>query len=147
MDVKVEVKGLGDLARAFKQVDRELNQEMKRRLKDVVQGVADTAIQRMPHRTGRAQTSVKARASDRGGAIAAGGTAAPYYPFLDFGGSVGRGHVPGVGGSGAIKRSMPDGGRYIYPALIERRDDINKGVEEAVEEVAKQAGFDVWLDF
>lgn len=151
MDVSVKVTGLRELSRAMKQVDTELPKELKARFLVVARRVVGVAQQRMPQRTGRAQASVKARATVRGASIAAGGTAAPYYPWLDFGGSVGRGHRPGAAWSGAVKREwrgLPGGsGRYIYPAIAQERDEIAKQVDEAVADVARQAGFDTWIGF
>lgn len=137
----VKVRGLRELSSAFRKMDVELPKALKGEFLGVAQGIAGKVQQRMPHISGRAQGSVKARASVRGASIAAGGRAAPYYQFLDFGGSTGRGHKPGAAGSGSIKRRFVKGGRYIYPALAEHRDDIEKAVDEAVEKVARSAGF------
>lgn len=139
MTESVKVSGLRELATALRRVDAELPKELKARFLVIAQRVVGDVQQRMPHRSGRAQGSVKARASVRGASIAAGGRAAPYYQWLDFGGSVGRGHHPG--GGGAIKRSMPKGGRYIYPAIAGARDDLGAAVERAVQEAAESAGF------
>lgn len=146
MDVSVKITGLRELSAAFKRIDTDLPKELQAELKKVAEHVVGATQQRMPHRTGRAQRSVKARASTRGASIAAYGTAAPYGHWLDFGGSVGRGHVPGVPWSGAIKREwrgVPRGsGRYLYPAIAESRDAIEEDVDDAVAKVAKRAGFE-----
>lgn len=133
MDVSVKITGLRELGRAFRQMDVDLPKELKAEFLPVAQRVVGVVQQRMPHRSGRAQGSVKARASARGASIAAGGRAAPYYQWLDFGGSVGRNR--------SVKRTMPKGGRYIYPAIAESRDEIVKGADEAVAKVARSAGF------
>lgn len=139
MDVSVKVTGLAELGRAFKQVDAELPKELKTRFLAIAQRVVGDVQQRMPRRSGRAQGSVKARASVRGASIAAGGRAAPYYQFLDFGGTTGRGHTSSGGGS--VKRPFVKGGRYIYPALADQRDEIGAAVDKAIKEAAESAGF------
>ena len=67
-------------------------------------------------------------------------------PWLDFGGSVGRGHKPGAAWSGATRRTWmgrPVGeGRYVYPAISAAREDTINQVEEAIVEAARAAGFE-----
>lgn len=151
VDVSVKVSGLRELGRALKAVDADLPKEIKTRFLPIAKHVVGVVQQRMPHRSGRAQGSVKARATVRGASIAAGGRAAPYYQWLDFGGSVGRGHVPGVPWSGSVKRrwrGVPGGsGRYIYPAIAEERAEIKAAVDKAVKEAAEAAGFKTTLGF
>jgi hypothetical protein len=59
---------------------------------------------------------------------------APYEPWLDFGGRVGRNR--------SIKRDLVQGGRYLYPTIAEHADDISQQAEDAVHDVAQQAGFE-----
>ena len=139
---QVEVRGIRELASAFKQVDAALAGELKSRFLAVAQHVVDIARGKVPSRSGRAAASIKARGRASGASIAFGGTAAPYYPWLDFGGSVGRGHKPGVAWSGAIKRDWNVPGRYVYPAISEARPDTERAVELAVKEAAEGAGFE-----
>lgn len=145
-DVSVKVSGLAAVDRAFRGIDRSLQAELKSELLDVAEGVATDVRSRMPRRKGRAAASVKARASGRRAAIAAGGRAAPYFQWLDFGGSVGRGHRPGVAWSGAIKREwmgVPVGeGRYLYPGIRAKRKDIEQGAGDAVLNAAAANGFE-----
>jgi hypothetical protein len=140
-DVKVEVRGLRELGSAFKAVDAGLPKELKGAFLGIAQRVVGVAQQKMKHVSGRSQSSVKPQASARGAAISFGGSAAPYEPWLDFGGSVGRGHVDRRGG-GAIKRPIVKGGRYVYPAIAEEHEFIVHQVNEAIETVAKHAGFE-----
>lgn len=146
-NVKVEVRGIKELNKAFRQVDSELPKELRAAFLVIAQRVVGTAQQRMPHKTGRAQLSVKPRASQRGAAIAFGGSKAPYMPWLDFGGSVGRGHVPGQAWSGSIKRDwrgVPTGsGRFVYPAISQEREATAEAALDAVEGAAEKAGFEV----
>jgi hypothetical protein len=138
---RIEVRGVKELQRALKAVDAELPKEMRAEFKRIADIVVGAVQQRMPWKSGSAVQSVKARGTQKGAAIAAGGDKAPYYPWLDFGGSVGRGHVPGQAWSGAIKRQAPTGGRYLYPALAEKRGDVINAVDEALKRVAAGAGF------
>lgn len=145
--VRVEVRGLAELSRAFKAVDTDIPKELRDALKVIAERVVGVAQQRMPFGSGKAAKSVKPRATAKGAGIAFGGTAAPYMPWLDFGGSVGRGHQPGKAWSGAIKRDwkgVPTGeGRYVYPAISEQREDTIAAIEEAVTSVARRHDFEV----
>jgi hypothetical protein len=135
----IRVTGVAELARAFRKVDSDLPKKLKARFLDIAESVASVARDKMPSRTGAAQASLKARSSPRGGAIAFGGTAAPYEPWLDFGGRVGRGR--------SIERERVPGGRYLYPALAEKRNDTIDAVNLAIKEVAEGAGFDTRESF
>jgi hypothetical protein len=91
---------------------------------------------------------VRALATQESASVAAGGAKAPYYAFLDFGGSTGRGHVAGVPDSGSVKRewfgrggSGAGEGRYLYPAIREMGEVIAHETGEAVHEALHDAGF------
>lgn len=143
MDVKVEIRGLRELASAFKAVDAGLPRQLRTEYLGVARVVADRIAGRVSRgSSGRAAGSIKPRASQRGASIAAGGSAAEYYPWLDFGGSVGKGHRPGVPWSGSIRRDAPDGGRYIYPTIAGSGDEIREGTEAAIKRAAEAAGFE-----
>ncbi len=139
----IRVSGIREAARAFRSVDREIPKGLRAEFLPIAERVAAGARARMPHVSGRAQASVRPRASQRGAAIAFGGNAAPYLPWLDFGGSVGRGKVAGRPWSGSVKRDMPRGGRYVYPTIEDQRSDIEQAAESAVVNVARANGFEV----
>jgi hypothetical protein len=145
--VSIQVTGLRELSSALKQVGAEAPIEMKSAIRRVVEGIAGTIRGKFPHKTGSAASSVVSRASARGGAIAFGGQAAPYAPWLDFGGSVGKGHKPGVAWSGSVKRpweGKPSGsGRYTYPTISEARKETDTQIETVVLQVARNNGFEV----
>jgi hypothetical protein len=142
-DIKVEVRGIRELNRAFRAVDTDLSKELKSAFRAVAEHVVGIAQQRMPYKSGGAVKSVKPRASSTGAGIAFGGNAAPYEPWLDFGGSTGRGHKPKVAGSGAIKRPFIKEGRYVYPAISESKDYTMDEVGKAIDSIARGAGFEV----
>lgn len=153
-DVSVRVTGVAEFSRALKGVDTNLPKELRLEFKGVAEHVIGVAQQRMPFRTGEAAKSLKPRATQRGAGIAfpAGGrpwkgVKADYYPWLDFGGTTGRGRVAGSGHEkakvgGAIVRPVIKGGRYLYPAIAESRQFIEDAVDAAVKKLAAEADFD-----
>jgi hypothetical protein len=146
MAAAVQVRGIREVQAAFRKVDKDLPKALRPEFLEVARSVVRGVQQKMPWRTGRAIRSVKPRASQRGAAIAVGGTAAPYYPWLDFGGTTGKGHRPGQRFSGSVVRpwmGSPGDGRYLYPTISEQTEDIEKAAEDAVLKVARSAGLEV----
>ena len=143
MAAQVQIRGIRELRSAFKRVDAEIPKELRKVLKDIALSVVAGIAAKVPRVSGKAARSVRARSSQTGAAIAVGGATAPYYPWLDFGGTVGRGHRPGVPWSGSVHRDMPVGGRYVYPTIAEKRDDIDRAVEAALVRASHIAGFEV----
>jgi len=147
--VKVEVTGVRELNKALKKVDTNLSKELKTGFKGIAQHVVDRVKPKVPRRSGKAASSYKARGTQRGGAIAFGGTKAEYAPWLDFGG--GKAGARGVTSSDPIghkksttgfKRPFIKEGRYLYPTIVEERDEIIHMTDQLVEHVVKSAGFD-----
>ena len=133
VETSVKISGLRELARAFKQIDADLPKELRDEFRKVGEHVAGVARTKTPTLTGRAAGSIKVRASTRGVSLAVGGTRAPYFQWLDYGGRVGR--------KRSIVRPFVKGGRIVYPAIAESNDEIRKGADAAIEKVAKRAGF------
>lgn len=137
--LKVEVRGLAELNRAFRQVDREIPKQLKVAFRAIADEIARDAAGKVPRRSGKAAGSIKGKAREKGASIAFGGSAAPYFPWLNFGGSTGRGHGSG---KGAITRDLVKPDRYIYATMEEHKDRTADAVDKAVESVVKTAGFE-----
>lgn len=133
-DMKVEVHGLRELASAFRQIDKGLGKEFQKQFKELASVIAGRVRGKMPSISGKAQSSITPRARQSGASIAFGGSKAPYEPWLDFGGSVGRG--------GRIKRPFIKEGRYLYPTIRESRSDIQDATDDALKTVIRNAGFE-----
>lgn len=134
-DVEVKVVGLVELRKALKQVSTELPKEMKTGFKAIAQSIASGAQDKMPSISGKAKGSIKPRASASGASIVFGGSAAPYEPFLDFGGKVGR--------NKSVVRPFIKEGRYLYPTIKEKNTEIMEAVDKLITKVAESAGFDI----
>ncbi len=147
--VGTEVEGLIAMKKAFRLARDGTQKAIQRRLKDVATLVASEVAGRVPVRSGRAASSVRALATQESASVAAGGAKAPYYAFLDFGGSTGRGHVPGAADSGSVKRewygkggSGSGEGRYLYPAIRDMSEVIASETGAAIHEALHDAGFE-----
>lgn len=140
--VRVEVRGLRELQGAFKAVDSDIPKSLRIAMKAIADHVVGEAQQKMPFISGEAAHSLKPRATQRGAGIAypgggpgSGKDKGAYYPWLDFGGRTGR--------KRSITREVIKGGRFLYPAIAESKQYIEDHVNEAVEDAAKRAGFEV----
>lgn len=145
--VKVTTTGVRELVVALKKVDGQLPKELRTQFLGIAKKVRDVTVQRMPWVTGRAARSVSAGATQTGAYVQEGVGNSPqtdYIPWLDFGGSTGRGHHERMPWSGAIKRDWmgkPNGsGRYLFPAVSSERAATAEAVAIAVRKVANDAG-------
>jgi len=131
----VRVAGLRQYARSLKQVDGELPKALRTALNGVAEVVLDTAKIDVPQRSGRAVRSMQARSTRTEVRLQAGGPKAPHYPWLDFGGHVGR--------KKATYRPFLADGRYIYPAYYQHYDEIPDLLAKAFKQVAEAGGLEV----
>lgn len=132
-DVGIGVEGLAELRRALRRVgDKVATRELGQAGKTAAGIVAERARSKVPVQTGRARDSVRAVVAQGGGAIKGGRASVPYYAWLDFGGRVGRNR--------SVERPFIRRGRYIYPALDERMDDVIDTYEKLVAAVFRDAG-------
>lgn len=129
------------LRQELRTVRDQIPQEMKEGLDDAISFVIPKIRSIVPHRSGFAQSSIVPASTKT---VARIKTVAPYFQFLDFGGSTGRGHQKGVPFSGAIKRNWagnPVGeGRYIYPTIRKERQAIIRAVDKVVTKLGEQLG-------
>lgn len=139
----VKVHGLREVVAAMREADAAVPKRLREHLLPVARLVASRTAAKVPREKGDAAGSLSARAGQSGASVAFGGASAPHFPWLDFGGSVGKGHRPGVPWSGSVTRPWMPGGRYVYPTIAEHRDDIAEAALDAVERSATDAGLKV----
>lgn len=137
----IHVRGLREVRKALRDVDKTLGPELRKGLNEVAELVLDTARPLVPRRSGDARASLKAGSTETAVQIKAGGTKAPYWGWLDFGGTVGKGRVSShvahkkAAVAGQVKRRFITEGRFIYPTLRKRRDDIEDKFYEVIDRV------------
>lgn len=131
----IRVEGLDAFRRALKKLDGDLGKMLRVSLNAASTLIIDKARPLIPTLTGKAAKSIKARSSQNTVRIAVGGKAAPYYPWLDYGGSVGR--------NGSAHRPFISEGRYLYPTLSKHRGEFQAILDEGLRDVARAAGLEV----
>lgn len=143
----IQVTGLVELRASMREVGNGAPKEMQKALKGIAAKVARIVSSKVPAREGKAASSYKPRATQTAAGIAFGGNAAPYTPWLEFGGTVGKGHKPGVAFSGSVKRTWagrPAGdGRYLYPTISEEREETAQAVLDVTAQLAERHGLDI----
>lgn len=133
----IKVEGLREFQRALRGLDADLPKALRKALNNAVNIVVDDAKPRIPRRSGRMAASLKAQSSQTKARIKGGGNRAAYFGWIDFGGKrKGR-------GGGIVTRPFRKSGRYIWKSFGDKREQVISGLEEALVEVAKQAGLEV----
>lgn len=130
----IKIKGLRDLQATLKDLDGESQKLLRVALNDAAETVVAGSRRLVPTRSGKARASIRAASSQREARVSAGGTRAPYFPWLDFGGRVGRKRS-------VVRRFIP-GGRYIYPTYGRNRLSIMEDIERSVSKLISDAGLD-----
>lgn len=131
----IQVRGLKEFNRELRRVDKNAPKGLRLAGNKAADIVIRSAVPRIPRRTGRAAGSVKAASTRTAARIQGGGARAPYYPWLDFGGRVGR--------NNSVHRPFLRRGRYIWAAFGDRRDSVEDTLRDELTRVAESAGWTV----
>jgi hypothetical protein len=133
----IKIEGLNQFVRDLKGIDAELPKMVRKAFNTSTDLVVDDARPRVPRRSGRARGSVRSRSTQTFARITGGGAKAPHYPWLDFGGRVGRG--------GSIQRPFLTDGRYIYRSYydLQARGEFERVMVAELLRVVRSAGIEV----
>lgn len=131
----IKIQGLAEFRRQLRQVSPEAARELRQVHGEAADLVVGWARPRVPYRTGRAARSVRSTSTQTASKVTGGGARTPYYPWVDFGGRVGRRR--------SVVRSFLPGGRFIYPGYDARRDQVQDRLGEGVVRVVRSLGWDV----
>jgi len=131
----IQIDGLKEFVGNLKKLDADLPKALRVAFNAAADIVVTDARTGIPSRSGKARASVKARSTQKAARIVGGGKTAPYYPWLDFGGRVGR--------NKSIRRPFQTEGRFIYRAFYDNKPKFGEAVETALLDAVKQAGIEV----
>lgn len=131
----IRIQGLRDIQAALKEIDGEAQKKLRLVLNEAAEMVASEARSRMPSKSGKARASVKVASSQREARVKIGAARAPYAPWLDFGGKVGR--------EGSVVRPFLKDGRYVYPSYYDLKPRLLEKIEQAVRELCTEHGIEV----
>lgn len=131
----IRVDGLAPLSKALRQISSDAPKELRlvaNGAADIVSGRAKTRVAR---KSGRAQRSIKASSTRTLARVKGGGAKQPYYPWLEFGGRVGKNR--------SIQRRFIKSGRYIYPSYAASRERVQAKLTIGLVRLAERQGWDV----
>lgn len=131
----IKVEGLREFVRDIKKLDSELPKVLRVALNEAADVVVREARPRVPRRSGRAAASLKAKSTRTQVRVSAGGNRVPYYPWLEFGGRVGR--------KRGIKRPFLKGGRYLFDAYADVQPRFAEVLERSLIDVARETGIEM----
>lgn len=127
----IRVSGV-DIERAMFQASAAVREAASEAAVEAAELVADKARGLVPRGpSGAARASLRAM----GAKVQGGGSRAPYFPFLDFGGRVGI--------KGSVRRRFIQGGRYIWPTLDAETERINDEMSRALVRAVEASGIEV----
>lgn len=128
----IHISGLREFNRALKGLDSNLPKGVRLALNEASDFIVDRAVPKVARRTGRAARTLKAKSTRTEARVSGGGSRAPYYPWLDFGGRTGKNR--------SVHRAFLKDGRYLYATYFENRDKFVDIVGDALKKVADDAG-------
>lgn len=133
----IRISGLTEFRKQLRELDKELPKALRVAFNEAADGTVEAARRQVPRRTGRAAASLRTKSTQKYARASGGSARAPYYPWLDFGGSVGR--------DGSVHRPFFKNGRYLYNSYFRRRDsgEFERDLQKALLSVALRAGLDV----
>lgn len=134
----IRVEGLKLLSRRLRKLDKNLPRELRAVGNDAAKIIIAEAKPRVPvgpPAGGHAKSSLKASSTRTQARVSAGGKRYPYYPWLDFGGSVGRNR--------SVSRPFFKSGRFIWKAYERRHEQIEQRLRDGFLKVARTAGIEV----
>ena len=127
----IKIEGLREFTKNLKTLDSELPKAVRMAFNEAADIVVGSARPRIPTKSGKARASVKARSTRTAARVVGGSTRVPYYPWLDFGGHVGRNR--------SISRPFLKDGRYIYDAYFREKPRFVEAMEHGLITVAARA--------
>lgn len=136
MDAAISVDGLAEFDRAVKELGEALPKVLQAVEDQAADAVLDQARPGVPRRSGRARASLTKQSARGAVTVSGGGPATPYYPWLDFGGRVGRHH--------SVNRPFVKGGRYLFRGFNDAQDrgELGDALNDALLDAAHHAGIE-----
>ena len=135
--VAIRVDGLKQLNKSLKALSADAPKALRlagNDAADLIVKVARPKVPTGPGKRGHAAASIKAASTRTAARVKAGGPKYPYFPWLDFGGKVGR--------RKRTVRPFLKSGRYVWKAYGEQHEHVAATLAEGLEKVIGDAGLD-----
>ncbi len=132
----IKIDGLKELQKQMKLLSPEIKKDFNREMKQIAGEVVGSVRDQMPEDSGAAKRSVRPSFQNGYVQVRAGGPDVPYYPWLDFGGTLSASGRR----TNSQKRAFFKEGRWIYPTIARHRPAIYAKAMAAVEKAKQRAG-------
>ena len=138
-ELRIEIKGLGELKAKFKELEGKVPREMAKGFKALAETVASKVRSQMPSKLA---PTVKASGTQKGGAIKYA-SLKPVGPWKgnknvtgwwDFGGIIGK--------QQSNVHPAVKGGRFLYPAISAEHENTKKALDELLAGLFKSVGLE-----
>jgi hypothetical protein len=136
--IKVRVHGERELSAALRRLRGEVpsaTRDAARKAAELVVRNAKPRVPIGPGEGGHARSSIKVGTTGAAASVQGGGPRFPYYPWLEFGGRVGR--------KNSVYRKRIRKGRYIYPALAATAARRRALMQRQIAGAARRSGLTV----
>lgn len=133
--VAIRVEGLKQLNKSLRAISADAPKALRLAGNEAADLIVKTARPKVPSgppAAGHAAGSIKAASTRTAVRVKAGGPKFPYFPWLDFGGKVGRGK--------RTVRPFLKSGRYVWKAYGEQREQVAAKLAEGLDKVIADAG-------
>lgn len=131
----IKIRGLVEFNKSLKSMSDDAPKQLRLANNEAADIVVMWATSHVVRRSGAAARTIKAKSTRTLVRVSGGSKARPYYPWLDFGGKVGRKH--------SVKRPYLKSGRYIYPGYTNNVQRVEGVLVTALVKVATDAGLEV----
>lgn len=136
----ISISGLSELRRQLRAIDTQAPKGLRdvgNKAAELIVAVAKPRVPIGPAAGGHAASSIRAASTRTAGRVRAGGKRFSYFPWLDFGGKVGR--------NDSATRPFLTEGRYVWAAYADERDQVEDKLRAGLRDVARSAGVRVKL--
>lgn len=128
----IRTEGLRELRARMREVDRRLPRQLRLAGNRAAAVVVREAVPLVPRRTGRTAGSIRAASTQSGARVRGGGARVSWFPWLEFGGRVGR--------NNSVHRDRVKAGRYLYPTIARHKGEIVEEFAEGVRDAVRDTG-------
>lgn len=123
----IDVEDLSKLQADLRKVDAKLPKELRGKLLAIASRTVDLIRPKLPKITGKLQAATRPYATSQGAGLKWNMSPENYSPMVEFGGY-------------PAGRPFVKAGRYIFPTIDAHRSQLEREIEQAVDEVLKEAG-------
>lgn len=131
----IKVDGWAQFNRNLRKIDNDAPKQLRIVANQAAQIVVDYAQPRVARRSGAAARTVKTKSTRTEARVQGGSKAAPYYPWLDFGGRVGPRR--------SVRRTFVKEGRYIYAGLAANNEAVHAALLGGLLSLVESVGIEV----